>query len=168
MKRSRLVAALSVLGMAGCYSYLPSSLVEVGPDQDVRARLAPEEAARLEDFVRGDTRSLEGTIVEQGPDSVLLLVETHSELRGVRVETLHQRLQVARSQILDLEVKRLDRGRTYLMTGAGVGAIAWLTVRGIFGNGGSSTEDPGTDPDETRIPFLSVRLPFSVFSLLGG
>lgn len=98
--------------VAGCHTYAPSSLIEVAPPQSIRARLGPEEAERLSEYTRSNSRSVEGELVETSADSVMILIAVNSRLRGDRVQTFHQRVQVARSGILDVELKELNRPRT--------------------------------------------------------
>lgn len=159
------IAALASL-LAGCYTYVPSSLSEVTPEQDVRLRLGALEAARLEEFAGNGARVLDGRILSQDGDSLLVRVESHSELRGVRVETLYQRIHVARPAVVDVELRELDKGRTYLLTGAAVAAVALIAVDRLQG-GGSETPPNGGTPNEALIPMLRLRLPVHVLSLFG-
>lgn len=168
MVRSVTRVALAALLCSACYTYTPAGLDEVSPQQDVRLRLSQSEAARLEPYRSSASRTLDGRVTETGSDSLTVRVEAVSELRGVRVQTLYQYLHVAHSDVLEVELKKLDKGRTYLLTGAGVVAAAALVISHIGGNGGSSGPNNGGGPVEAVVPVLSLRLPFSVFSLAGG
>ena len=163
---SRFLCILVVLvSTAACQTYVPSSLDEVGPSQVVRARLASSEADRLREFRRTNSRSIEGEIVGEDVDSILLLVEVNSRLRGNRVETFHQRLQVARAGILDVELRQLDRSRTYLVVGgAAVGLVVFAVTR-LVGGAGLVDNDGGPPPDDTLISVL--RLPVKLGWILG-
>jgi hypothetical protein len=158
---------LAATTLSGCYTYVPSGLGEIRPEEDVRVRLDPGEATRLESFVKRGTRAVEGKVVEQNGDSLLLLVESHSELRGDRVQTLHQRVQVAHSGVLDVELRRLDKGRTYMATGIAVAALAVIASKTIFGDGGGDGDGPGPPPDESVIPAFSWRFPLRLLALIG-
>jgi len=169
MRRSGSVLLLA-LSLAGCYRYVPSRLSEVGPEQDVRIRVAEDEASRLADFTRDGGRVVDGRVVEQGPDSLLVRVESRGELRGARLQMLYQRVNVSRPAVLEIERRELDKGRTYLLTGAGVVAIAAVAAAGIAG-GGSDTPPDGGGPQESvvpssslRVPLLGVRFPGSSFA----
>lgn len=171
VRRLASVVMLALL-LGGCYRYVPSQLSEISPEQDVRLRLGIEESSRLQDFTRDGGRAVEGKILTQGADSLLVRVESMSELKGVRVQTLYQRVNVSRPAVIDVERRELDKGRTYLLTGAGVAVIAALTASRIAG-GGSDPSPGGGDPNESRrVPLLGVRflgLPFRLpsFLLLG-
>lgn len=168
MVRSVTRVALATLFCSACYTYTPATLEEVSPQQDVRLRLSQAEAARLEAYRGSASRTLDGRVTGKGGDSLTVRVEAVNELRGVRVQTLYQFLHVAQADVLDVELKKLDKGRTYLLTGAGVAAAVALVVSHIGGNGGSTGPNPGGGPVEAVVPVLSLRLPFSVFSLAGG
>jgi hypothetical protein len=156
--------AVLVLLLGGCYTYVPADLGEVGPEQDVRLRLAPAEASRLDGFANEGERAIDGRVLAHEGDSVLVRVEAHSELRGVRVETLYQRVNVARPAVLDVELRELDKTKTYLLTGAAAAAIAALAANRLS-SGGSRDPNGGGDPNETLIPIFSV--PLSLLALFG-
>lgn len=155
--RSGSVALLALL-LAGCYRYVPSRLSEVRPEEDVRIRLTADEASRLQDFTRDGGRAVDGKILEQAADSILVRVESLSEVRGVRVQTLYQRVNVARPAVLEVERRELDKGRTYLLTGVGVAAVAAVAAAGIAGGGGEGPPDGG-GPLESLLPASPPRVP---------
>jgi hypothetical protein len=165
MRAWRLILLAATLTAGGCYKYVPSGLDQVAPKSAIRARLDPAEAARLDDFVTTGTRAVDGEVVSLGPDTLLVLVEVHSELRGTRIQSLNQRVSIARSGILDIETKELDRGRTYSTVIAASLALGVIAADRIFGQGGSSREGPGPPPDEARIPLFSLSLPFRIMGL---
>lgn len=151
--------------VAGCYTFAPARVEDARPDQSVRVRLAPVEAARLADFADPTSRTVEGRMVEATADSVLLLVPSHSEVRGTRVETLFQRVQVGREGVLELELKSLDRPRTYLVSGLVFAGITAFVVNRLAGGGGSEVVPPGGGPADAVIPAL--RIPFGLGWLPG-
>lgn len=165
-RRFRGIALLSVVHvLAGCYTFAPARVEDARPDQSVRVRLAPVEAARLADFADPTTRTVQGRMVEATADSVLLLVPSHSEVRGTRVETLFQRVQVGRAGVLELELKSLDRPRTYLVSGLVFVGITAFVVNRLAGGGGSEVVPPGGGPADAVIPAL--RIPIGLGGLLG-
>lgn len=149
------ILLLSLPALVGCHAYRAGTPEDLRTGTEVRARLSPGEAGRLESLVAPRNRALEGRIEEVDPDSVLLRVTVHNELRGARVQTLQQRVRVARSGILDMEVREMDRFRTGILVG---GAVAVLTAVAIdrWGGGGEGGDDPGPPPAEARIPLLRV------------
>ncbi len=141
---------------AGCYTYRAADPAELQPSAEVRARLTPDEAVRLGSIVPVDQRFLEGTVVERNGDSLMLLVPVSSELRGVRIETLHQRVQLPVAGIASVDLKRLDRARTGLLIGGAAVAVAAATIAALNAGGSSERPNPGPGPGENRfvIPLL--------------
>ncbi len=151
-----LVGALAAT--TGCYSYIPSSVEDVSPGTPVRIRLTAVEAGRLVDQRLTNARLLTGTLV-QG-DGEQLLVDTsvgHNDAeRGMR--SVVQRVAVPAHEVLEMERRQLDKGRTGLVVGAGtvaLGVVIALQSRG----GSGSTDTPGGGTQESRrVPILSLRI----------
>jgi hypothetical protein len=160
MRLLRSILILVLAPAAGCYVYTPLGGGDVAlSNRDIRARLAPEEEARLRDFTTGETRWIQGQVVEESRDSILVMVEVHHELKGDRIQVLYQRVQLARSGILDMEVRQLDRERSYLVTGGVVAAVTVVAIKAMSGGGSPSGTTPRPPPEEARIPLFKVSLP---------
>lgn len=155
--------AFACLALAGCYSYRPVPSGAVPLDAQVRARLSAQQADRLGDVLPAGTRVLEGTVLESGGDALLLLVPVSSQLRGARVDVLNQRLRLSQSDIVELELKELDRGRTGLLVGAGAVALGAIVVAAIVETGGGDgPEEPPETGERRRVrrfafPLLRFR-----------
>lgn len=152
------VAVLCSLSLQGCYVYRDGDPGRYDPGERIRARLGPAEAGRLETFMAEESRTLEGTVVEAAGDSVLMAVTVHSALQGNRIRNLEQRVYVARDGILDVEVRRLDAGRTAFVAAAGVAALVSAFIVGTIDQG--TPRDPGPTPTESRIPFWGFAIPW--------
>jgi hypothetical protein len=153
VRLSRAAALLALTIAAGCYHYVPVPVESVTPGSDIRARVSAEEARRLEPLlVRDDARVLEGLFLERQNGSILVQVPVVSELRGIRMETFHQRVDLPVSSILEMELKELDRGRTGLALGAGTVVLVALVVNQLRGSGSSDRDGPLPPPDEIRVP----------------
>lgn len=145
--RMRVAGLLPLLLLTtGCYSYVPTAADTLRPGTDVRARLSPAGVATLAEAVPSAPRVVEGKVVERGDGGLLLEVPATTFERGVRLETLHQRVRIAEKDILEVELKRLDRGRTGLVVAGGVAAavVTFLQLRGDPGEG-EQRPGPGTD-----------------------
>lgn len=145
--------------LPACYSYRPASIPEVSPEQTVRVRLAPGEAGRLSEYVRAESRTMDGTFLEEGRDSVMMEVASFSELEGTRVQTFRQRVNIARAGILDVELKELDRPKTYLVTGLAAAVAVFVAIDKLTGNGGGDTNRPVPVPNDARRSWLLLRIP---------
>jgi len=153
------VTLLIAAALPACYSYVPASFPEVSPAQTVRVRLAPAEAGRLSEYVKAESRTMDGTFLEEGADSVMMEVASFSELQGTRVQTFRQRVNIARSGILDVELKELNRPKTYLVTGLTAAVAVFIAVDKLAGNRGSDTNQPEPVPNDARRPRFFVRIP---------
>lgn len=159
MKRLAVLTLLGWVGLTACYAYQPAAVVDLQPRQTVRMRLAPGEATRLAEYVRAESRTMDGTFLEQNPDSLLMLVTSFSELQGDRVQTFQQRVQVSRGEILDLEMKSLDRQRTYLVVGVTTAVAVFVAIDKLRGRSGSETQQPNPTPNDSRISRFLLRIP---------
>jgi hypothetical protein len=151
-----LVGALAAT--TGCYTYLPSAVNEVSPGTPVRIRLTAVEAGRLVEQRLTDSRVLTGTLVEG--DAENLLVDTsvgHNDVeRGMR--SVVQRVSVPAHEILEIEQRQLDRGRTGLVVGAGTVALGVVIALRSRGGGGGPDGPGGGAQESVRVPILSLRI----------
>jgi hypothetical protein len=58
--------------------------------------------------------------------------------------------------VIRLDLKRLDRSRTFALVGGGILAAA-VIVGVAFGDFANGSEGQGPPVDESLIPFLSIR-----------
>ena len=143
---------------AGCYRYDVAAVDRLTPESDVRARVSPGAAERLRAQLGGEGRVVEGRFLGWDGDRLLVEVPAVSEIRGMSVRTLHQRVDLDPGDILEIEVKALDRRRTYLVVGAGVAALAAVVIAQVVPGGGSRPPGGGDPPAEFHVP-LGIRLP---------
>jgi hypothetical protein len=143
MRMRRFVPLLAC--MAGCYTYAPLDPVSTQPGTSVRARVSPTIAQQLEPLLGMETRLLNGTLIASGPDTLIIEVptSTRTHASGAMI-TLRQRVSVARSGLLELESRRLNRGRTAVVVAGstvGLGAV----VLGAYVLGPGKEKLPGGD-----------------------
>jgi hypothetical protein len=127
--------------MTGCFSYLPvTSVSDVEPGISVRARISPSASAQIAPLLGAtDARRLDGTLISQSPDT--LIVEVPIVMQDAREfgHTPNQRISIARRDLLELEVRRLDRFRTGAIAGGAAVVIGGLLVNSLKG-------EPGKEP----------------------
>jgi len=154
----RPVLLLAVVA-SGCFSYVPVSLSEVSPGQEVRLRLTAEEAARYPDLRLRDPRLMEGTLVE-ATDGVVVVeasIGTGDATRGTRIFV--QQVPVSRSGILEVELREINKARTGLLIAGGGAVITAVVIEA--GGGFGRREGPGGEiPEARRIPLVSFSLPW--------
>ena len=145
-----LIWALALGLLAGCYSYTTLGGWEaLTVDEDIRARVTETGKLRLNEALpeydnRVEDGEVEGKIVELSEEGLVLLLSGIDEA-GLRQAQLGQRLAISRSEILEIERKRLDTGKTGVATAAAAAVITLFTLRqftGFFG-GNSIGPPPG-------------------------
>lgn len=148
---------LAFIVSAGCYHYIPAETGDVPAGATVRVRVTDTQTRRYENIVPVNGRMIQGKLVEQDTDQLLLEVPILSDLRGDRVETVAQRIDLPRSDVVDLEIRKLDRGMTALVAGVGGVAGVALITRTLVGAFNSETTNPPGGA-EILVPFfLRIR-----------
>ncbi len=137
--------------LAGCASYQPTELSTLQPTDQVRLELDQTELARLLAFANTSTNSVSGRFVNQMGDSVTIVVETPSTFMQV---------SVPRSSIVQTSRREIDNRKSFFFSALVVGGAAALAVMDFAGGGRDSIGDD-TGVDETWIPLLGFRIPFS-------
>lgn len=137
--------------VSACYKYEPLEQAAVTPQTMVRARLSTAEAEQIKDLVQLGDRVVSGKVIEA--DAARLLLELPSTTRnaGATLQTLHQRVSISRAGIIELESKQLDKGKTALVTAAGIAAIGAI----LFS---ATVLDPGKEGSPPEIPGPEFRI----------
>lgn len=157
MTPSRTVAALLLsLSAAACHAYRPTSLPELHSGDRVRALLTQAQHEEFAEHLLGGDRLLEGTVVEADPAGLLLEVPVVTVAEGIRVDSYSQRFRIPAAGVADVELRSLDRGRTYSLAGvvaAALGGMVWYEFARRSRRG--TTVPPGP-PEEDRV-VIQVR-----------
>lgn len=133
MKPRRLATLCAVLLVApGCYSYSPTGFQTVAPGIDVRANLTTEKSFELERELGERRTVLEGEVLEADPSSFLLSVPWTYRDPRLGQTALRQRIRLQESEVIQVEIRSLDRGRSALLFGA-LGAVGGFILYQIFG-----------------------------------
>ena len=152
----------AIMLSTGCFSYAPATLDSTPVGGHVRAMLSTEGQIVLRDRVGIDTQFIQGELLENGGDAVLLAVRSGSisdEFGGQR--PLFQRVDIPIGHILRVDQRRVDPVRTGAVVGAGAGAAILIIMR-AFGDRNPGQVGPiDVGPDE-RISSWILRLPFSI------
>jgi hypothetical protein len=148
---------LLAVGATGCYTYAPLPDQRPVAPADVRVLVSREFRQEWPDVVGRGRRALEGRVLEWDESAVLLEVPLAGIPSGGAPRPLAQRFIVPWSEVLELEVKRLDRGKTAAAI-VGVGAAALLVRQLLFaGKTTGGNEEPGEpgDQDFVLVPLIS-------------
>ena len=147
---------LLALAVAGCYTYVPARPGEVSPGTRVRVLLSEEEADRLSDVTWTRDRAVEGTLLEEENGELLLLVPVITQTRGIRVETLRQRIRLSPEDILLLERRELNRGKTVVVVGTGALIVGAVLANELWGGANPGSEPPEAPPQDA---IIWIRIP---------
>lgn len=123
---------LLLLSAAACHAYRPGTLSELNTGDRVRTLLTQDQHEAFEEHLLGGDRLLEGTVLETNPGGILLEVPVVTVAEGIRVESYSQRLRIPVEGLADVEIRSLDRPRSYALAGiigAAVGTIIWDQFR---------------------------------------
>lgn len=146
----------------GCFGYVPATLDSVPVGAHVRAMLSTEGQIILRDRIGIDAQVLQGELLENGGDTVLLAVRSSTitdEFGGQR--PLFQRIDIPTSHILRVDLRRTDPVRTGALVAVGAGAAA-LLISQAFGDSNPGQPDGSGGGPEERISSWISRLPFSI------
>lgn len=142
--------------ITGCFSY---ALVDPPTAQlgtQVRAHLSPAAAERLTPLLgQVEDRRVTGTLLAHEPESVVIEVSRLVPDGGAAVQTLNQRVSIARADLIGLEIRTLDRARTGLVVGGAAVVVAAIAIKAFQGQGASGGTIPGGGTD-LRIPLIRL------------
>lgn len=140
---------------AACYRYAPVDTHALQPGMSVRARVTGATAEQIEPLLgMSDARLLNGRIITADADA--LIVEVPAVYRaeiGSSIQTLHQRVTIPRSGLLEMETRTLDRFKTTIVAGAAAAVLGAYILK-------STVLDPGKEglPPGGGGPELTVRI----------
>ena len=155
---TRRISLLLLLSLSACYTYAAAPPASVAPGASVRARVSATAAERIAPLIGvNDARLLTGRFA--GTDAAGFLVEVPTTTQvgpAGSLQSLAQRVSIPRGDLLEIETRTLNRGRTAAVVGAvaviGVGT-AFNVLRGERG----SDRPPGGTSTDARIPVVRWR-----------
>jgi hypothetical protein len=147
---------------SGCFQYLPVSPQSAPPvGEEVRARLSGAGLDKLAPEIRDQQRGsvVEGEVVEADARALVLAVSVESAGAPARTaRELRQRVVIPVADVVELELKQMDRKRTYLVVGGAAVLLGAFAVTELLGGFGGSSRPPGPpDPPEMTGESVSGR-----------
>lgn len=149
--------------VTGCFSYVRTEVDAVPAGEGVRIFLSAEELRQLESEGLVDDLSLgspvvAGTLARHADGRIFLRVPVGSRRVGFHTEALDQELPIRTGGIVQVERRVFNRLGTGLLAAAGaglIGSVAYLILDGAR----RPTEVQYPDPDNVRVPLLSIPFP---------
>jgi hypothetical protein len=144
--------------LAGCYTYSPIDPASVTPGMEVRARVSAPLAAQLAPtLAMGQSRLVEGKVVDNQSGLTLKVASVLPGTVGAP-EGLFQQVQITRTDLVELESKQFDRGKTRLVVGASA-VVAIAAGIAIVRSGRSSGDNSVVEPPANfTIGILRIQL----------
>jgi hypothetical protein len=141
-----------------CYAHAAIEPAAVGRGTAVRARVTGAGADRIAPLLgTTNARVVSGRLVDMRADTLIVEVPTvmQASLAG-SAERLHQRVSIPRTELIELETRRLDRFRTTAVVGTAALAVAAIAVKALRNERGGPGTPPGGGGNEARIPLVKL------------
>jgi hypothetical protein len=142
---------LGVLGLTGCFVYVPAEVQTVPAGESVRVRVSRGAAADLAEVMQTVDPVLSGTLVRREPDRLFVRVPVATRREGLANQRITQDVAIPTGEILDLEQRRKSGVRTTMFVG-GTGLVAAAVIGLIVTDGRDRVIRNDGPPDEIRIP----------------
>ena len=126
----------------------------VSPGDEVVVHLGLESSLRLSAQEGYELRSLSGRLESLDATSVVLSTRAGRRVQGIAVDNTRRIFALDRPDVVLIERREFNRGRSLVAGGAALGAILWAVLE-ISGDGSGSPDPPG-DPGP---PTPSIRIP---------
>lgn len=144
----RSIATLLPLLLGACFSYVPLGTATPRRGSEVIARLSPPLAVPLQDVTVREVNTTTGKVAYADEDSLVLAVEHFRSEAGTDYPGLGTTITVRRSQIAELQERRIAAGKTVLLFGAGAAALGAIvySVGPLLGSSSGAPPGPPTTP----------------------
>ena len=155
VRRTFLLALAAPLA-AACYSYTAAQPGSIAPGVTVRARITPAAGANVAPLLGTTPRVLTGKLISDLRDTVIVEVPavTQAEI-GSAVQTLHQRVSLPKAEVIEWEIRTLNRPRTFALVGGAAAIAVTLLVKALQGEPGSE-RTPGGGGVDARVPVFRI------------
>jgi hypothetical protein len=130
-----LVATLCIT--AGCYDYHPLTAPSPEAGSYVAATLTEAGSVDLTRYLGPEVFVVRGRYLGAGEAGIVVSVASVELKRGNDVSWAGETIVLPGSAVASLEVRRLAKGRTVLLAGAGAGGLVFTTLAfSLLGNSG--------------------------------
>jgi len=154
-----LVLMASLVASVGCYEYVPTNFEAVPAGDRVRALLSTEAQQEVQQRTGTHYNVLEGRVLEKTGDQMLVSVATVKVAGEYGSQSLYQRIDVDREEVVRVDVRQMDKFKTYGLAGLTAVAIAFIVQRAFAeGEPGSPVGNPPPGNDNLRGALFQVSL----------
>ena len=148
-----------VLGLQGCYNYLPTDFTAVPVGEDLRLFVDPEEVPELSEIPTGDGLNpiVEGTLVGIEDGAVVVRVPVARRQEGFHTLSLGQSIRIPHDGIISAQLQVLDEFKTVGVVSGTVAVAAALILVGLEVINPVPTTPDG-DPPEFLLNLFSIPI----------
>lgn len=152
MRWSLLLFSVTAFVAMGCFNLQPvaGSAVPV-TGAKVAVHLNDLGRAALSATVGNAIERIEGTLTEQGTEGYSISVQHIYFLQGGVQIWSGETVRVGKEQVQSFSLRRLARGRTIAVGAVGVGSVAYMLSRGLFGFGLGDAAVPSDTGETLRL-----------------
>ena len=118
----------------------------------VRGHLSIDGSARARELTGRDRRTINGRLLRVDETHIEFGLPVRREPGRLGAEGLYESLTLARGDVVELELRRLDRMRTVGIVAVAAAAVGVLLVRSLSGDSGGGSAPPGPGGTESRGP----------------
>ena len=148
--RATAIPVLALNVFAACYRYVPASSSDIVVGGAYRGHLSPEGSLNVARLVGENVELFDGRIVTVTDTSYLVAMSATQKRADPRSTVwAGERLVIPKNAVNKIELRELDRGRTFkaaLLYTAGIVAVGVLVFSIRGGSGGTGGEPPPPPP----------------------
>lgn len=153
---TRLVLMVGLTGSLGCYRFEPGTVDAVPQGSTIRAVLSPTATDRLRERHGIEGRQLDGRVVAANGEALSLWVASVPLSTEFGVRTLYQQVDIPKADVLRVDLRRLDTGKTAMVVVGGAAALAIVGRAMLLGGGKGARPGTGPGPSESVRGWLVV------------
>ena len=148
-----------VIGLQGCYNYLPTDFSTAPVGADLRLFVDPEDVPELSEIPATEDLApvVQGTLVGIEDDALVLRVPVASRQQGFHTLSLGQSIRVPHDGIISAQLRVLDGLKTVGVVSGTVAAAAALIFVGLEVINPAPTT-PDDDPPELLLKLFSIPI----------
>ncbi len=147
-----------VLPASGCFSYQTVPMDELTPDLDVRVRITQAQVPRVAEVLGYETRDVEGKVATVQPDVLLLTVPARTAPEGGTVRRFYQRLDLPMADVVEVEHRSLNRGKTIAVVGGATIAATAILLYQFIGINRKDQKGTKSGPENVRVPLFGIGI----------
>lgn len=142
----------NMLGVTGCYAFIPTTNTALAPVTPVTVRLTEGGSVALQQVLGKGVNEVEGTVIRSSADSLVIAVENMYTSGHQKFSSSGTTASIPRPYIDEVQVRTFSRKRTTFMVLGGIAAAVVAGATVSQGGGNAPGGNGGTTPTSVRRP----------------